>query len=157
LDTLAIEASRKQIELISTIDEALPPRLLGDPGRLRQVMLNLCGNALKFTERGEVVIRIDHVDANDAATTDGLVPRKRLQRTDDADTLMLRCTVRDTGIGIPADKRSVIFDAFTQADSSTTRRYGGTGLGLAISRRLATLMGGSIGVDSEVGRGSTFW
>jgi two-component system, sensor histidine kinase and response regulator len=140
LDTLAIEAGRKRLELIGCIEEGVPSRLRGDPGRLRQVILNLGSNALKFTDHGEVVIRIE---------PDGAAPA--------GEDVALRCIVRDSGIGIPKDKQRAIFESFTQADSSTTRRYGGTGLGLAISQRLVTMMGGAIGVDSEPGRGSTFW
>jgi PAS domain S-box-containing protein len=139
LDTLAIEAGRKQLELVGFVEEALPPRLQGDPGRLRQVIMNLAGNALKFTEHGEIVIRLG---ATTASTPERVV---------------LRCTVQDTGIGIPREKQAAIFESFTQADSSTTRRYGGTGLGLAISQRLISMMGGTIGVESEPGHGSTFW
>ena len=139
LDTLAIESGRKQLELVGFVDEALPPRLQGDPGRLRQVIMNLAGNALKFTEHGEIVIRLGAAAASTPARA------------------VLRCTVQDTGIGIPREKQAAIFESFTQADSSTTRRYGGTGLGLAISQRLIAMMGGAIGVESEPGHGSTFW
>jgi PAS domain S-box-containing protein len=142
LDTLAIEAARKKLELVGVVDESVPARLRGDPGRLRQIIMNLAGNALKFTDYGEIVIRLE------CAEPAGGPP---------LDPVSLRCTVRDTGIGIPADKQQRIFESFTQADSSTTRRYGGTGLGLAISQRLVTMMGGTIGVESEAGRGSTFW
>jgi two-component system, sensor histidine kinase and response regulator len=154
LDTLAVEASRKHIELVGTIDETLPARLRGDPGRLRQIILNLASNALKFTEQGEVVVRIEA-----AVVENGGAPAGRRAGCDvePAETVTLSCTVRDTGIGIPPDKQAAIFESFTQADSSMTRRYGGTGLGLAISRRLVALMGGVIGVESELGRGSTFW
>ncbi len=144
LDTLAIEANRKQLELVGSVDETLPGRLRGDPGRLRQILMNLAGNALKFTDHGEIVIRLERGDG--PVVTDGADER-----------VVLRCTVQDTGIGIPPDKQAAIFESFTQADSSTTRRYGGTGLGLAISQRLVAMMGGAIGVDSEPGRGSTFW
>jgi len=135
LDTLAVEANRKGLELIGFVDDRLPARLIGDPARLRQVVLNLATNAVKFTERGEVVIRFEPAAPDDA---------------------VLRCIVQDTGIGIPADKLDLIFEAFTQVDASDARRYGGTGLGLAIAQRIVRLMGGTIGVESEVGRGSTF-
>jgi signal transduction histidine kinase/CheY-like chemotaxis protein len=142
LDTLAIEAGRKKLELIGFVDEAVPARLRGDPGRFRQVVMNLAGNALKFTPHGEVVVRIERAD-------------------EDVDTpgagVTLRTTVRDTGIGVAREKLATIFEAFTQADTSTTRCYGGTGLGLAISQRLVSLMGGAIGAESEAGQGSTFW
>jgi len=141
LDTLAIEAQRKHLELVGFIDDRVPTGLRGDPGRLRQVLVNLVSNAVKFTEHGEVVIRIEPA---------------RGQITGD-DPVSLQCTVRDTGIGISADQQGQIFEAFAQADSSTTRCYGGTGLGLAISQRLVAMMGGTIGAESEIGRGSTFW
>lgn len=137
-EIVALKASDKGLELTSYIDPDIPDLLIGDPGRLRQVLLNLVGNALKFTESGEVAIRAERVEIND-------------------DTVIIRFSVRDTGIGIPAERIDSIFDAFTQADSSTSRRYGGTGLGLAICRRITDLMGGEIGVESSVGTGSTFW
>jgi PAS domain S-box-containing protein len=150
LDALAVEADRKGFELIGCVDETLPATLVGDPGRLRQILINLAGNALKFTERGEVVICLTATPGRaGTAAADAEPP------TDD--TLTLFATVRDTGIGIAADKRRAIFDPFTQADSTMTRRFGGTGLGLAICQRLVGLMGGEIGVDSAVGVGSRFW
>jgi len=115
-----------------------PDRVCGDPTRLRQVLENLIGNALKFTERGEVAVRADVLGA-------------------EGDSVRMRFSVRDTGIGIPPEKQKVIFEAFSQADASTTRRYGGTGLGLTISSRLVTMMGGQIGLESEPGRGSCFF
>jgi signal transduction histidine kinase/ActR/RegA family two-component response regulator len=142
LDALAVEASRKKIELVGFVEDDVPARLRGDPGRLRQVLMNLAGNAVKFTPQGEIAIRLRR-DAATPADRDGAV--------------VLRCTVRDTGIGIPPDKLGSIFEAFTQADSSTTRCYGGTGLGLTISQRLVALMGGTIGAESTPGQGSTFW
>ena len=125
------------VELIVDIAAGTPGALQGDPLRLRQVLVNLTGNALKFTETGEVEIRVAPVDVEPAQTT-------------------LRFAVRDTGVGIPADKIGRLFTAFTQADGSTTRKYGGTGLGLAVSRQLVELMGGEIGVESREGEGSTF-
>src|SRR4029077_16691565 len=119
------------------IHRDVPDALVGDPLRLRQVVINLVGNAIKFTEHGEVVLRV-------------------LAESRGRDDAQLRFFVADTGIGIPAEKQAVIFEAFSQADSSTTRRYGGTGLGLAISAQLVELMGGRISVESEPGRGSTF-
>jgi PAS domain S-box-containing protein len=137
-DLLAVRAQEKRVEFICRIDPAVPDRVVGDPGRLRQILLNLGGNAVKFTPSGEVQI---------TATLES--------ETDEA--VVVRFEVRDTGIGIPKDKIPLLFGAFQQIDASTTRRYGGTGLGLAISRRLAQLMGGTIGAESEEGRGSIFW
>ncbi len=128
----------KELALAIEYGAGLPPLLLGDAVRVRQVMLNIVGNAVKFTTRGTITIRVRAVANRDGG------PRWRL-------------AVADTGIGVPADKQSTIFEKFTQADSSTTRCYGGTGLGLAISRQLVEHMGGTIGVASEVGRGSEFW
>ncbi len=137
LKSLALRAHSKGLELVGRVRADVPPRLVGDSTRLRQVLTNLVANAIKFTENGEVV-----VDAGCMTRT--------------ADQLMLHVGVRDTGIGIPGEKREIIFQPFEQADTSTTRRYGGTGLGLAISARLVELMGGEIWMESEVGRGSTF-
>jgi PAS domain S-box-containing protein len=133
---LAIRAHQKDLELIVDVDENVPDMVVGDPGRLRQVLVNLIGNAIKFTERGEVVVAVD------------LSP-------DDSPEPELRFAVCDTGIGIAADKRDLVFEAFRQADGSMTRRFGGTGLGLAISAKLVERMGGHIEVESEEGRGST--
>ena len=135
---LAIQAHPKGLEVIANIDPGLPDVLKGDPGRLRQILVNLCGNAVKFTERGEVVIHAS------------LVSR-------DQTHAMVRVEVRDTGIGIPPDRLAQLFKPFSQVDTSTTRRFGGTGLGLSIARRLVDLMGGETGVESTPGVGSTFW
>ncbi len=131
-------AEKKGLRFGSHVAPHLPRRLTGDAGRLRQVLTNLVGNAIKFTERGEVMIHI---------------------RPDEigADSMRLRVEVRDSGIGVPPDSQRRIFESFAQADQSTTRRYGGTGLGLAIAKQLTTMMGGDIGVDSKPGEGSTFW
>ncbi len=134
---LAPRADQKGLELACHIHPEVPATVVGDPLRLRQIVVNLVGNAIKFTEHGEVVLRVQ------------AEPR-------DNGYVQLRFSVADTGIGIPPEKQAVIFEAFSQADSSTTRRYGGTGLGLAISAQLVELMGGKISVQSEPGRGSTF-
>ena len=140
LRTLAIRAHLKGLKLTGRVGERVPDRLLlGDEGRLRQILLNLVGNAIKFTSKGEVQVDVD-LDEEGAR----------------AELAPLRFTVRDTGIGIPPDKQALIFQAFTQQDTSTTRTYGGTGLGLTIATRLASLMSGTISVSSEPGRGSTF-
>jgi PAS domain S-box-containing protein len=135
---LAAQAQGKGIELLCMADPTVPVMLRGDPGRLRQILTNLVGNAIKFTEKGEVVIR---------AT---------LEQGDETDCL-LRFSVRDTGIGIPESKIGILFDKFTQVDTSTTRRFGGTGLGLAISKQLVEMMGGEIGVTSREEKGSEFY
>jgi signal transduction histidine kinase/DNA-binding response OmpR family regulator len=135
IEIFAARAHAKSLELACAIDLDVPGTVRGDPTRLRQVLINLVGNAIKFTDSGEVIVRVRTVG------DDGL----------------LRFEVADTGIGIPQEAQTQIFSAFSQADSFTTRKYGGTGLGLAICRQLAALMGGEIGVRSEVNRGSTFW
>ncbi len=131
-------AAAKGLELTCRVSPEVPRNLVGDPGRLRQVLLNLVGNAVKFTARGDVAIRVSAPSVTESQAT-------------------LRFEVRDTGIGIPSEAQPRLFEAFTQADASTTRRFGGTGLGLAISRRIVELLGGNIGVQSEVGIGTTFW
>ncbi len=141
---LAERAQARGIELICSLAPDLPAMLIGDPSRLRQVLINLVGNAIKFTEKGEVEVRVV-VEATHWSRRD---PHNAPRR------LTLRFSVRDTGIGIPSNSR--LFTAFSQADASTTRRYGGTGLGLAISKKLAELMGGQISVASTPGKGSTF-
>ena len=137
-ELLASRAHEKKLELICHVLDDVPETLLGDPGRLRQILINLVGNAIKFTNAGEVVLRASLVE----------------QEAADA---MLYFEVKDTGIGIPTELQSQIFNTFSQADGSTTRKFGGTGLGLAVSRRLTELMGGEIGVNSQPGKGATFF
>ena len=143
---LALRADQKQLELAVQVLPEVPEILIGDAGRLRQVIVNLVGNAIKFTAQGEVVLTVDTVAAD---------PRGGAA-TRHADELTVHFSVADTGIGIPPEKQAMIFEAFNQADSSTTRQYGGTGLGLTISAQLVALMGGRIWVESVPGRGSTF-
>jgi len=135
---LAIRAHEKNLEFICAADPDVPALLQGDPGRLRQILTNLVGNALKFTEKGEIAIQVHCLE----------------KTTNDIELLF---SIRDTGIGIPENKIDLIFNKFTQADASTTRQFGGTGLGLAISKQLSELMGGRIGVKSEPDHGSEFW
>jgi two-component system, sensor histidine kinase and response regulator len=137
LKSLAVQAHRKGLELISDIHPTLPDRVYGDPTRLRQVLVNLVGNAIKFTSGGEVLVRVQ--------------PESRA-----GDALLLHMIVSDTGIGIPEDKQGRLFHAFEQVDNSMARKYGGTGLGLAISSRIVELMGGRIWLESRPGHGSTF-
>jgi PAS domain S-box-containing protein len=134
----ALRAHEKGLEFICAAAPDVPAHLAGDPGRLRQVLLNLAGNALKFTHQGEISVRVGLVAETEA-------------------DVVVRFSVKDTGIGIAPEKQARMFEKFTQADASTTRRYGGTGLGLAISKRLVELMGGEIGLSSEEGCGSEFW
>jgi signal transduction histidine kinase/CheY-like chemotaxis protein len=158
LRALAVRAHNKGIELIQRVQPDVPDALVGDAGRLRQVLLNLVGNAIKFTEQGEVVVTVQQVPMedcrlpNDEAEDAGSVDSSNLAST----ICNLQFSVKDTGIGIPPDQQKRIFGAFEQEDTSTTRKYGGTGLGLTISSRLVALMGGTITVESEPGRGSTF-
>ncbi len=137
MKTLSLRAHQKGLELACDLQPDVPDALVGDPGRLRQIIVNLVGNAIKFTEKGEVVV---YVQAD--------------SRTND--DIQLHFTIADTGIGIPAEKQTAIFEAFTQADGSMSRTYGGTGLGLTISSRLVAFMGGRIWVESEPGKGSRF-
>ncbi len=142
LELFAPRAQEKSLRLESHLDPGLPRRLYGDPERLRQILSNLLDNAFKFTAQGEISIRVQQTEYRLPATDGGVA---------------VRFEIRDTGIGIPADKLNSLFTAFTQADASTTRRYGGTGLGLSIAKGLIELMGGEIGVDSRPGEGATFW
>jgi signal transduction histidine kinase/ligand-binding sensor domain-containing protein/DNA-binding response OmpR family regulator len=134
-------AFEKGLELICEVAPDVPERIAGDPTRLNEIVINLLGNAIRFTDRGEIALEV-RVEAE--------------AEPHDPDSIMLRFTVRDSGIGIPEEKRALVFEAFTQADGSTTRRYGGTGLGLTISTRLVAMMGGRIWLESEVGRGTQF-
>jgi PAS domain S-box-containing protein len=135
---LSIQAHAKGLELTAQVDSGLPQFVKGDAGRIRQILLNLAGNAIKFTAKGEVSLEIKVLESGDQGTR-------------------VRCEVRDTGIGIPADRLGALFVPFMQVDTSTTRRFGGTGLGLSIVRRLVTMMGGETGVESVEGTGSMFW
>jgi signal transduction histidine kinase/CheY-like chemotaxis protein len=135
---MAVEARAKGLKISGETTPEVPAWVRGDPVRTRQVLMNLCANAVKFTSRGEVFIKMTVVEADEEATT-------------------VRVAVRDTGIGIPQDRLSTLFQPFTQADASTTRRFGGTGLGLSIVKQLSELMGGSAGAESREGSGSTFW
>ncbi len=137
MQSLSVRAHQKGLELIYDVKPDVPEALIGDPGRLRQVIVNLVGNAIKFTEKGEVFIEVE-------------------KKSDEDSFASLHISVTDTGVGIPADKLKGIFDPFSQADGSMTRRFGGTGLGLTISARIAAMMGGEIWVQSQIGRGSTF-
>lgn len=144
---VSASAESKKIDAVFEIARNVPARLVGDPLRLQQILLNLTGNAVKFTEKGAVVIAIGKAPQDDASRDGGAGNRE----------ITLEFRIRDTGIGIAAEHRERLFNAFSQADSSMSRRYGGTGLGLAISKRLVTLMGGEIGFTSEIGKGSEFY
>ena len=137
-NSFAHRAEQKGLDFISFLTPDVPSRLIGDPARLRQIMVNLAGNALKFTHEGELYVKGELVE-------------------EIGNRVKIRFSVMDTGIGIPEDRHATIFDSFTQADGSTTRNYGGTGLGTTISKQLAEMMGGEIGLNSEEGKGSTFW
>lgn len=135
---LEFSVQNKAVEVISEIDPDLPDEILGDPMRIRQILLNYGNNAVKFTEEGKITLKVDLLDETDRS-------------------VKIKFSVSDTGIGIPEEKMNKIFAPFTQADASTTRKYGGTGLGLSICKQLAGLMRGQVGVESTVGEGSTFW
>jgi signal transduction histidine kinase/CheY-like chemotaxis protein len=153
--TLAARTHEKGLELLCAADLDVPTLLRGDPGRLRQILTNVAGNAVKFTRAGEVAVRVSLVEEKGAGFGDPGSGGGGYGGV--ASTVLLRFSVRDTGIGIPQDKLSLLFDKFSQVDASTTREYGGTGLGLAISKQLVELMGGEVGVSSEEGKGSDFW
>src|SRR5450432_3127325 len=137
LGILALRAHAKGLELALVLQPGVPEEVIGDPVRIRQIVINLMGNAIKFTDRGEVVLTVE-------------------LRSENGEQLCLHFEVRDTGIGIPGEKLKIIFEAFSQADGSTTRKFGGTGLGLTISSRLVKMMQGEIWVESEPGAGSRF-
>jgi len=136
--SLGQQARDLGLEFVCSVSPDVPDTLIGDPGRLRQVLVNLAGNAVKFTRQGQIAVQVT-------------------QLAETATEAVLRFSVRDTGIGIPADRLAILFEKFAQEDPSTARKYGGTGLGLAISKQLAELMGGEVGVSSTVGEGSEFW
>ncbi|MBI5582881.1 MAG: PAS domain S-box protein [Deltaproteobacteria bacterium] len=138
VDLVAVKAREKGLEILSDIPAGVPPVVVGDPLRLRQVLINLLGNAVKFTESGHILIRVEILKKAD-------------------ETSRARFVIADTGVGIPPEQQKGLFEKFTQADGSVTRKYGGTGLGLAITRELVELMGGEIGLESCPGQGSTFW
>ena len=138
LKTVALRADEKSLELVKEVHPAVPAKVIGDPARLRQILLNLVGNAIKFTEEGEISVEVSVLDPA-------------------AQPARVLFAVTDTGIGVPAAKLGSIFKPFEQADGSTTRRFGGTGLGLSISTKLVSMMDGEIGVESEPGKGSRFW
>jgi PAS domain S-box-containing protein len=145
IKTMALRAHQKGLELAFHARPGVPEGLIGDCMRLRQVIVNLVGNAIKFTDKGEIVVLVEMAEE-----------KNNISGNKSDDSCLLHFMVTDTGIGVPADKQQSIFSAFEQADGSTTRKYGGTGLGLAISSRLVAMMGGRIWIDSQVGKGSTF-
>ncbi len=147
--TMALKAEKKSLEFVCAADPEVPDRLSGDPGRLRQILTNLVDNAFKFTEQGEVVVKVQRAERQGQ--------NNALEKMNPGQKITLLFSVQDTGIGIPADRMDRLFKSFSQVDASNTRRFGGTGLGLAISRQLAEMMGGDIGVTSTLGKGSTFW
>ena len=138
VDIISYKAEDKKLNLNSYIEDNILYLVNGDPGRIRQILVNLASNAVKFTEKGEIIISGKIIDQSDSKLT-------------------FKFSVTDTGIGIKAEVQKYLFEHFSQADSSHTRKYGGTGLGLAISKQLAEMMGGEVGVISEYGKGSTFW
>jgi signal transduction histidine kinase len=138
MDKMARRARQRDLAFSYSLDPALPPLLRGDPGRVRQVLVNLIDNAIKFTAAGEIAVKVEPLRVVDSRA-------------------LIRFEVRDTGPGIPGDKLASLFSSFTQLDGSSTRQFGGTGLGLSIAKRLAELMGGEIGVESQEGKGSLFW
>jgi two-component system sensor histidine kinase/response regulator len=145
-DVMAVRARKKNIEFLSRVEPDVPVNLVGDPTRLRQILVNLIGNALKFTDEGEVILNVSLLKKGDPGYSE----------EGNKENIRLLFSVKDTGIGVAAETQSQIFDSFKQADSSTTRKYGGTGLGLSISKKLTVLMGGKMWVESKLGEGSNF-
>jgi len=157
---LGLRAQKKGVEFICAVAPDVPGRLCGDPIRLRQILVNLAGNAVKFTEKGEIAVRVERdqdQESGGGGPETGVGDRKPTGSQEETGSVALRFSVSDTGVGIPADKQGLLFAKFSQVDTSSTRRFGGTGLGLVIARQLTELMGGRIGVESEEGRGATFW
>ncbi len=148
------QTAQKGLELICLIHADVPSAVRGDPGRLRQILINLLGNAVKFTHQGEVIVEVRNLTGRDWGREARFSSPSSLQSPA---ANLLHFAVRDTGIGLPPERRNHLFQSFSQVDASTTRKYGGTGLGLAICKKLTELMGGEIGVESEPGKGSTFW
>ena len=152
---LALRAQQKGVEFICAVEPDVPNCLIGDPIRLRQVLVNLAGNAVKFTDRGEIVLRVAKEDVQISEASESSAEAERVDAS--PVRIRLRFTVRDTGIGIDKNAFVKLFKKFSQVDDSPTRRFGGTGLGLTIAKQLSEMMGGEIGVESEVGQGATFW
>ncbi|MFQ5633009.1 MAG: response regulator, partial [bacterium] len=155
VDIVAQKAYEKGVEMLIDIDPHIPPFLRGDPSRIRQMLLNLLSNAVKFTSEGEILVKAAIVAKSDQ------IPSQSDSSGYDAESVSghhkIRISVKDSGIGIPKEKQLTVFGSFSQVDNSTTRKFGGTGLGLAICKQLAQMMGGEVGVESEKGKGSTFW
>src|SRR2546428_506265 len=158
LDLLGPKAAEKKLDLAYIVDDAIPKILVSDVTRLRQILVNLIGNAVKFTQQGEIVIEVTNAAKLPTPDTDSstLDPRPSALDPRSSDEWLLHFSVRDTGIGIPADRQNRLFKSFQQVDASTTRHYGGTGLGLAICKRLTELLGGRIWVESDAGKGANF-
>src|SRR6185437_6747631 len=157
MNAFALRAKQKDLRLVHSLASDIPEKVIGDPGRIRQVLVNLVGNDLKFTERGEIFVHVHREDAQNKNTqpenTQGENGQKEIENSS---SIRLHFTIRDTGRGIPEGMREKIFEPFTQEDGSMSRNYGGTGLGLTISKRLAEKMGGTIWFESQTGKGSTF-
>lgn len=158
LDVVALKAYEKGLEVIGIVNPDVPQLVISDPGRIRQILINLANNAIKFTECGEVTIEVRLVDERINLDHYGLAMElAAFRNSTPSGRTLIQFSVTDTGIGIAPDAQTTLFEAFTQADASTTRKHGGTGLGLSITRHLAKVMRGSVGLLSEVGVGSEFW